>query len=43
MKGDDISKDEIGSSKFNYLNDYSFSDIEYVDTKTTIKDIKSCN
>lgn len=43
-QGDGISKDEIvsGIFKFNYLNDYSFSDIEYVDTKTTIKDIKSC-
>lgn len=44
-QGENINENEIvsGIFKIAYLGKNSFSDINYVSTKTTIKDIKSCN
>lgn len=44
-QGEDISDDEIvsGIFKFQYLDDYSFSEIKYVSTKEVVKDIKNCS
>ena len=44
-QGENINENEIVSGIFEmtYLGNYSFSDITYVSTKTTVKDIKSCN
>lgn len=42
---DEYQDDGIVSAIFemNYLNDYHFSDISYVSTKTTVKDIRNCS
>lgn len=44
-QGENIDENEIvsGIFKMTYLGNYSFSNITYVSTKTTVKDIKSCN
>lgn len=44
-QGQNIAENEIvsGIFKFSYLGDYNFSDISYVSTKTTVKDIKTCS
>ncbi len=44
-QGGNINNNEIvsGIFKMTYLGNNSFSDVTYVSTKTTVKDIKSCN
>ena len=44
-QGENINNDEIisGIFKMAYLETNSFSEISHVSTKTTVKDIKSCN